>query len=122
MFNCNAESRIRGIIFFYISLPGLQGTIRISKLFNDTNKVNQLMVWWSSNVQTRISNLQQQNDTELSEGSGNASISSDNQTIKGKLVIYLHSFCLIFKSITKKFINEALLHFRQPLYVWGLAL
>ena len=38
---------------------GLRGTIRIGKLYNDTEKVKELMLWWSSNVGERISKLQQ---------------------------------------------------------------
>ena len=43
------------------------------------------MVWWSSNVQTRVSNLQQ-NESQTSEN-GDANISPNNETIKGKFEI-----------------------------------
>ena len=57
-------------------ISGLKGTIRISKLFNDTSKVKELMLWWSDNVGNRISELNE--ETVL-----NSSIASKNETIKG---------------------------------------
>ena len=57
-------------------ISGLKGTIRISKLFNDTSKVKELMLWWSDNVGNRISELNE--ETVL-----NSSIASENETIKG---------------------------------------
>ena len=62
-------------------ISGLKGTVRISKLFNDTSKVKELMLWWSDNVGNRIS--------ELNEESGlNGTLPSKNETIKGMLHFY----------------------------------
>ena len=60
----------------HFSISGLKGTVRISRLFNDTSKVKELMLWWSENVGNRIS--------ELNEESGvNDTLASNNETIKG---------------------------------------
>ena len=53
--NSNSLRLTKGFFLF----PGLRGTIRIGKLYNDTEKVKELMLWWSSNVGERISKLQQ---------------------------------------------------------------
>ena len=57
----------------FFSFPGLRGTIRIGKLYNDTEKVKELMLWWSSNVGERISKLQQNISLDC----------KDNETCRG---------------------------------------
>ena len=70
-------------------ISGLKGTVRISKLFNDTSKVKELMLWWSDNVGNRIS--------ELNEESGaNGTFPSKNETIKG-------NFCNLMMLTDDKF-------------------
>ena len=73
--------------FFLILLPGLSGTFRISKLFNDTNKVKELMLWWSSNVGARVSNMQQ-NEVADSKDEVNYTLSNENKTVKGNVEIF----------------------------------
>ena len=68
-------------------LPGLSGAFRISKLFNDTNKVKELMLWWSSNVGDRVSNMQQ-NEILDSKDEVNNTSSNENKTIKGNVEIF----------------------------------
>ena len=78
-----------------IFLPGLKGTIRISKLFNDTDKVKELMIWWSSKVGTKVSDLHPNGMNISSDAAGDAQpISPNNETIKGKLETY-HGYVIM---------------------------
>ena len=69
--------KLFAVTFLHFLILGLEGTVRISKLFNDTTKVKELMLWWSENVGTRISDLNEEND-------GNATVVPQNKTVKGK--------------------------------------
>ena len=69
-------------LFHNFFISGLEGTVRISRLFNDNNKAKELMLWWSTNVGNRISDLKQ-NKTKGEDDIGDISISSKNETVKG---------------------------------------
>ena len=64
-------------------VTGLRGTIRIGKLYNDTEKVKELMLWWSSNVGERISKLQQNISFDCKDNATCTEIK--DQPIKGNI-------------------------------------
>ena len=70
---------------------GLRGTIRIGKLYNDTEKVKELMLWWSSNVGERISKLQQNISFDCKDNATCTELK--DQPIKGN-IYRLSIFCL----------------------------
>ena len=83
--------------------PGLRGTIRIGKLYNDTEKVKELMLWWSSNVGERISKLQQNISFDCKDNATCTELK--DQPIKGNIyrlsIFFLGQYYLIIKSTIK---------------------
>ena len=65
------------IIKIHVSFAGLKGTLPISKIFNDTKRVKEILIWWSTNV---IEDLYQNGTTGAEEADINR---GSNVTIEG---------------------------------------